>query len=74
MARSYCNISIKDRVGRIGFGAMILIALTLSWPSESIAIIALVMIAEGFIGWCGFGTMVDMWQKGKSNTSGKFDS
>ena len=59
---AFCNISTKDRVTRIGFGALILIAIALSWPNESIAIIALVMIGEGIIGWCGMATMVDFWE------------
>ena len=60
--RSYCNISLKDRVSRIGFGAWILLALALSWPRDSFAVVAIVMIVEGFVGWCGFAVMVDFWQ------------
>ncbi len=59
---AFCNISTKDRVTRIGFGLLILLALALSWPRASIGIIALIMIGEGIIGWCGMAVAVDWWE------------
>lgn len=60
---AFCNLSTKDRVSRIGFGAIYLAAIYLDWPKDSFLIITVIMIAEGFIGWCGFATMVDMFQR-----------
>ena len=62
---SFCNISIKDRVTRIGFGLLILAAAFFSWSTEALYLIAAIMIGEGFIGWCGMATLVDAWQARK---------
>jgi hypothetical protein len=60
---SFCNISVKDRVTRIGFGLLILLAVMLSWPQHSFVVIAAVMIIEGIVGWCGMATLVDRFYK-----------
>jgi hypothetical protein len=56
-----CNLSDKDRVSRVGFGIFLLIAL--AWSKEAAVAVAVVMIVEGFIGWCGLATFVDSWKK-----------
>ena len=58
-----CNLSTKDRVSRIGFGLLILAAILLSWPQNTLIIIVSIMILEGIIGWCGLASMVDYWQR-----------
>ncbi len=60
---NFCNITVKDRVCRIGFGLLILAALLLSWPKQTVILITLIMIAEGIIGWCGLASLVDRYQQ-----------
>lgn len=54
-----CNISQKDRVTRIGFGLLLVIAYFAHWSREALLIIAAIMIIEGIVGWCGMAAIMD---------------
>lgn len=58
-----CNISQKDRVTRIGFGLILILAYVLSWSREAFLVIGGIMIIEGMIGWCGMAVLVDQFNR-----------
>jgi len=48
-----CNIDKSDRTNRIVFGVILLLGALLGLGSWFFFIVALIMIVEGVIGWCG---------------------
>jgi len=52
-----CNIDQSDRINRIVFGVLILIGV-LFMSKWFFTLLALVMIIEGIIGWCGIPGLV----------------
>lgn len=53
-----CNIDKTDRINRIVLGVLILVGLILGVGKVFFTILALVLIAEGLIGWCSIPLIV----------------
>jgi hypothetical protein len=52
-----CNIDQSDRINRVVFGAMILLGV-LFMSKFYFILLALIMIVEGIVGWCGIPGLV----------------
>ncbi len=57
-----CNIDQKDRTNRIVIGILLLLCALLHWSYAVIALIGIVLIAEGLIGWCGIPGLVEKFK------------
>ena len=53
-----CNIDQTDRVNRIVIGVFLLLGAVLGAGTAFLVIAAVVLIAEGVVGWCGIPLMV----------------
>ena len=57
-----CNIDKSDRVNRVVFGVLILIATVLNLGKWFFVLLSLVLIVEGIVGWCGIPNLVNRVQ------------
>lgn len=53
-----CNIDKTDRINRIIIGIGILLALFFGWSKLFFAILAVILIVEGMIGWCSIPVFI----------------
>jgi hypothetical protein len=53
-----CNIDKTDRINRIIIGIAILLALYLGCSKLFFAILAVILIIEGIIGWCSIPMII----------------
>lgn len=53
-----CNIDKSDRTNRIVFGALILVGV-LFMSKLYFILLAIIMIVEGIVGWCGIPGLVE---------------
>lgn len=68
-----CNIDKKDRTNRIVFGVILLLGNLIHLGRWFFTIVALIMIVEGVIGWCGIpiatAKIKEFMDKNKNKTS-----
>jgi hypothetical protein len=57
-----CNIEPNERVTRIIIGAVLLILELIGLGRFLVPLIAIVLIAEGIIGWCGIPILAEKFK------------
>ncbi len=57
-----CNIGNNERIARIIIGAVLLIAAILGLGKIFMFLVAVILIAEGFLGWCGVPILVEKFK------------
>lgn len=58
-----CNIEKSDRTNRMVIGALLVIGAILGFGRFSAILVGLVLIAEGYIGWCGIPILMAKFKK-----------
>ena len=58
-----CNINQSDRMNRSAIGLIIFLAALLGASSLFFMVIGIVMIIQGFIGWCSLPYFISLFQK-----------
>lgn len=53
-----CNIDKNDRTNRIVFGVILLLGALLGFGKIFMILLALILIVEGAIGWCGIPYLI----------------
>jgi MFS-type transporter involved in bile tolerance (Atg22 family) len=57
-----CNIQPNERVTRIIIGAVLLLAALLGLGHIFLFLVAIVLIVEGIIGWCGIPILAEKFK------------
>ena len=58
-----CNIDQSDRINRAAIGLIIFLAALLGASSLFFMAVGVVMIIQGFIGWCSLPYFISLFQK-----------
>lgn len=64
-----CNIEKSDRTNRMVVGIVLVVGAILGFGRFWAILIGLVLIAEGYVGWCGIPIILAKFSKKSDNNS-----
>jgi hypothetical protein len=60
-----CNIDKTDRINRMVIGAILFLAALIGMGKVFFMVVGLVLIAEGWIGWCSIPCLISQFKQRK---------
>lgn len=64
-----CNIEKSDRTNRIVIGAILIIGAILGFGRFAVILVGILLIVEGYLGWCGIPILLGKFKKKDNDSS-----
>ena len=65
MFLKHCNIDKTDRINRVVIGAILFLAALIGMSKLFFMLVGLVLIVEGWIGWCSIPYLISKYKQRK---------